>query len=249
MYQLTGVTKIYKKGRDTVEALRGVDLTIENTEWLAIQGPTGHGKSTLLQILGGLDRPTAGSAVLAGQDLAALPERRVTEVRATTIGFIFQTFNLIPTLSAQENVETALVPQRIHAAQRRPLAAQSLADVGLGDRLRHLPSELSGGQQQRVAIARALVKKPAVLLADEPTGNLDEGTRDEIIALLEKLWQDLGLTLILVTHDTSVARRAQRVGLMRDGRLSIEQETRPSRAEGVPGENRSRSVEQILQPG
>jgi putative ABC transport system ATP-binding protein len=235
MYQLTGVTKTYHKGRDTVQALRGVDVTIEDREWLAIQGPTGHGKSTLLQILGGLDRPTSGSAVFDGKDLAALREGQVTQIRATTIGFIFQTFNLIPTLSAQENVETALVPQRIHAAQRRALAAQSLADVGLGDRLRHLPSELSGGQQQRVAIARALVKKPAVLLADEPTGNLDEGTRDEIIALLEKLWQDLGLTLILVTHDTPVARRAQRVGLMRDGRLSIEQESRPSRAEGVPG--------------
>jgi putative ABC transport system ATP-binding protein len=164
--------------------------------------------------------------VLDGRDLAALPERRVTRVRATSIGFIFQTFNLIPTLSAQENVEAALVPLRIRPAQRRAWAAQSLIDVGLGDRLRHLPSELSGGQQQRVAIARALVKKPTVLLADEPTGNLDEGTRDEIIGLLEKLWRELGLTLILVTHDTSVARRAQRVGLMRDGRLSIEQNAR-----------------------
>jgi putative ABC transport system ATP-binding protein len=226
MYQLTGVTKTYQKGRDTVEALRGVDLTIEDREWLAIQGPTGHGKTTLLQILGGLDRPTSGSAVLDGKDLAALPERRVTKVRATSIGFIFQTFNLIPTLSAQENVEAALVPQHIHPAQRRALAAQALVDVGLGDRLRHLPSELSGGQQQRVAIARALVKKPTVLLADEPTGNLDEGTRDEIIALLEKLWKDLGLTLILVTHDTALARRAQRVGQMRDGRLSIQQDVR-----------------------
>ena len=178
MYQLTGVTKTYKKGRVTVEALRGVDLTIEDREWLAIQGPTGHGKTTLLQILGGLDRPTSGSAVLDGKDLAALPERRVTKVRATSIGFIFQTFNLIPTLSAQENVEAALVPQHIHPAQRRAWAAQALVDVGLGDRLRHLPSELSGGQQQRVAVARALVKKPTVLLADEPTGNLDEGTRD-----------------------------------------------------------------------
>jgi putative ABC transport system ATP-binding protein len=226
MYQLTGVTKTYQKGRDTVEALRGVDLTIEDREWLAIQGPTGHGKTTLLQILGGLDRPTSGSAVLDGKDLAALPERRVTKVRATSIGFIFQTFNLIPTLSAQENVEAALVPQHIHPAQRRAWAAQALIDVGLGDRLRHLPSELSGGQQQRVAIARALVKKPTVLLADEPTGNLDEGTRDEIIGLLEKLWKDLGLTLILVTHDTALARRAQRVGQMRDGRLSIQQDVR-----------------------
>jgi putative ABC transport system ATP-binding protein len=235
MYQLTGVTKTYKKGRGTVEALRGVDLAIEDTEWLAIQGPTGHGKSTLLQILGGLDRPTSGRAVLDGRDLAALPERRVTQVRATSIGFIFQTFNLIPTLSAQENVEAALVPLRIHRAQRRAMAAQSLIDVGLGDRLRHLPSELSGGQQQRVAIARALVKKPTVLLADEPTGNLDEGTRDEIIALLEKLWRELGLTLILVTHDTSVARRAQRVGLMRDGRLSIWQDTRHGHQAVVTG--------------
>jgi putative ABC transport system ATP-binding protein len=221
MYQLSGVTKTYRKGRENVQALRGVDLTIDDGEWLAIQGPTGHGKSTLLQLLGGLDRPTAGSVVLDGQDLAALPETKVTKVRAASIGFIFQTFNLIPTLSAQENVEAALVPMRIPAARRRARAAESLTQVGLGDRLRHLPSELSGGQQQRVAIARALVKEPSVLLADEPTGNLDEGTRDEIILLLEKLWRELELTLILVTHDTVVARRAQRTGLMRDGRLSV----------------------------
>src|SRR5215472_8733988 len=221
MYSLSGVTKTYKKGRESVLALRGVDLAIEDREWLAIQGPTGHGKSTLLQLLGGLDRPTSGSVVFNGQDLAAISETRATKIRATSIGFIFQTFNLIPTLSAQENVEAALVPLRIHAAERRARAAESLTQVGLGDRLRHLPSELSGGQQQRVAIARALVKEPAVLLADEPTGNLDEGTRDEIIVLLEKLWRGLGLTLILVTHDSTVARRAQRTGLMRDGRLSI----------------------------
>ena len=233
MYQLTGVTKTYHKGRDTVQALRGVDVTIEDREWLAIQGPTGHGKSTLLQILGGLDRPTSGSAVFDGRDLAALREGQVTKVRAASIGFIFQTFNLVPTLSAQENVEAALVPLHIHGAQRRAWAAQALVDVGLGDRLRHLPSELSGGQQQRVAIARALVKKPTVLLADEPTGNLDEGTRDEIIALLEKLWKDLGLTLILVTHDSSVARRAQRVGQMRDGRLLIKQNT-PAGPQAAP---------------
>ncbi len=230
MYRLSGVTKTYKKGRDGVQALRGVDLTIQDREWLAIQGPTGHGKSTLLQILGGLDRPTSGSVVFDGQDLAAMRENRVTKIRAALIGFIFQTFNLIPTLSAQENVEAALVPLRIHPAQRRSRAAESLTQLGLGDRLRHLPSELSGGQQQRVAIARALVKEPTVLLADEPTGNLDEGTRDEIITLLEKLWRELGLTLILVTHDSSVARRAQRTGLMQDGRLSVQQETRPSPA-------------------
>ena len=221
MYRLSSVTKTYRKGREGVQALRGVDLVIDDGEWLAIQGPTGHGKSTLLQILGGLDRPTSGTVDLNGQDLAALPETKVTKVRAASIGFIFQTFNLIPTLSAQENVEAALVPMRIPAKARRSRAADSLSQLGLGDRLNHLPSELSGGQQQRVAIARALVKEPSVLLADEPTGNLDEGTRDEIITLLEKLWHDLELTLILVTHDSSVARRAQRTGMMRDGRLSV----------------------------
>jgi putative ABC transport system ATP-binding protein len=226
MYKLTGVTKQYQKGRSTVNALAGVDLVIEDGEWLAIQGPTGHGKTTLLQVLGGLDRPTSGIVDFDGQDLAALRESQVTKVRAASIGFIFQTFNLIPTLSAQENVEAALVPLGVGAKERRARALAALESVGLGDRARHLPSELSGGQQQRVAIARALVKEPKVLLADEPTGNLDEDTRDEIISLLEKLWREHGLTLILVTHDSSVARRAQRVGVMRNGRLSIKQDTR-----------------------
>jgi len=226
MYKLTGVTKNYQKGRATVHALQGVDLVIEDGEWLAIQGPTGHGKTTLLQMLGGLDRPTSGIVEFDGHDLAQMRESQVTKVRATSIGFIFQTFNLIPTLSAQENVETALVPLGISAGERRARAMRSLEGVGLGDRAKHLPSELSGGQQQRVAIARALVKEPKVLLADEPTGNLDEGTRDELIALLEGLWRDRGLTLVLVTHDSSVARRAQRVALMRNGKLSIRQDTR-----------------------
>jgi putative ABC transport system ATP-binding protein len=147
-------------------------------------------------------------------------------VRAVSIGFIFQTFNLVPTLSAAENVEAALIPLRTGLAERRRLVAAALESVGLGDRARHLPSELSGGQQQRVAIARALVKRPKVLLADEPTGNLDEGTRDEIIGLLAQLWHDLGLTLVLVTHDSSLARQAQRVGVMSKGRLTIRQDTR-----------------------
>jgi putative ABC transport system ATP-binding protein len=226
MYKLTAVKKQYQKGRSTVDALAGVDLVIEDGEWLAIQGPTGHGKTTLLQVLGGLDRPTSGIVDFDGQNLAALRESQVTKVRAASIGFIFQTFNLIPTLSAQENVEAALVPLGVGATERRARALAALESVGLGDRARHLPSELSGGQQQRVAIARALVKEPKVLLADEPTGNLDEGTRDEIISLLEKLWREHGLTLVLVTHDSSVARRAQRVGVMRNGRLSIKQDTR-----------------------
>jgi putative ABC transport system ATP-binding protein len=223
MYKLTNVTKDYPKGRETVHALRGVDVEIPDGEWLAIQGPTGHGKSTLLQILGGLDRPTSGSVDFDGRDLARTREAQMTKVRADSIGFIFQTFNLIPTLSAQENVETALVPLGVSGASRRARAAEALNSLGLGDRLRHLPTELSGGQQQRVAIARALVKEPKVLLADEPTGNLDEDTRDEIIGLLEKLWQDNGLTMVIVTHDSSIARRAQRLGTMRNGKLTVKQ--------------------------
>src|SRR5579863_1650341 len=229
MYKLSGVTKTYQKGRGTVAALRGIDLVIEDGEWLAVQGPTGHGKSTLLQILGGLDRPSAGIVDFDGRDLAQLRETEVTKVRAQSIGFVFQTFNLIPTLSAQENVEAALVPLHVSAAARRQRAQIALEAVGLGDRLRHVPGELSGCQQQRVAIARALVKEPKVLLADEPTGNLDEDTRDEIIGLLETMWRERGLTMVVVTHDSSIARQAQRIGIMKNGRLGFKQ-PRPSRA-------------------
>jgi putative ABC transport system ATP-binding protein len=236
MYKLTGVSKIYQKGRRTVPAVRDLDLVIEDREWLAVQGRTGHGKTTLLQLLGGLDRPTTGIIDFDGQDLARLRESQVTRVRAVSIGFIFQTFNLVPTLSAAENVEAALIPVGAGPAERRRRVAAALESVGLGDRARHLPSELSGGQQQRVAIARALVKEPKVLLADEPTGNLDENTRDEIIALLDRLWRELGLTLVLVTHDSSIARQAERVGVMSKGRLSIKMDARRPRApETAPG--------------
>jgi len=220
VYTLTGVTKLYQKGRRTVPAVRDLDLTIENGEWLAVQGRTGHGKSTLLNLLGGLDRPTSGTIELDGTSLGALRETQLTALRAEKIGFIFQTFNLIPTLSAAENVEAALIPLRTGHADRAARVAAALDSVGLGDRAGHLPTELSGGQQQRTAIARALVKDPKVLLADEPTGNLDEDTRDEIINLLEKLWREHGLTLVLVTHDSSLARRAQRVGIMHNGHLT-----------------------------
>ncbi len=248
MYKLSGVTKDYQKGRLLVHALRGVDVVIDDGEWIAIQGPTGHGKSTLLQMLGGLDRPTSGSVLFGngvdggagngdGDDLALLRESQVTKVRAQSIGFIFQTFNLVPTLTAQENVETALVPVHIPAAQRRERAAAALASVGLDDRARHLPSELSGGQQQRVAIARALVKQPKVLLADEPTGNLDEDTRDDIIGLLERLWREQHLTLVLVTHDSTVARRAQRLGVMRNGKLTIKQSSHSRSSDEITGQS------------
>jgi putative ABC transport system ATP-binding protein len=229
MYNLTKVTKTFQKGRREVAAVRGLDLVIDDGEWLAVQGRTGHGKTTLLNLLGGLDRPTSGTIQFDGKDLAALREAQVTRVRSASVGFIFQTFNLVPTLSAAENVEAALVPLRIRAAGRRRRVTAALESVGLADRARHLPSELSGGQQQRVAIARALVKEPKVLLADEPTGNLDEHTRDDIIALLEKLWRERGLTLVLVTHDSTIARRAERIAVMKQGRLSITQDTRQRR--------------------
>jgi putative ABC transport system ATP-binding protein len=225
VYKLTGVNKLYHKGRRSVTAVAGLDLMIEDGEWLAVQGRTGHGKTTLLNLLGGLDRPTDGTVELDGTDLGALRETRLTRLRAASIGFIFQTFNLIPTLPAAENVEAALIPLGLSQAGRRHRTAAALDAVGLADRANHLPSELSGGQQQRVAIARALVKDPKVVLADEPTGNLDEDTRDDIIALLERLWRDRGLTLVLVTHDTSIARQARRVGVMSNGRLTIRQDS------------------------
>jgi putative ABC transport system ATP-binding protein len=226
IYRLTGVGKTYRKGGQDILAVRELDLSINEGEWLAVQGKTGHGKTTLLQLLGGLDRPTHGRVEFAGQDLATAAEARVRKVRARSFGFIFQTFNLIPTLSAHENVEAALIPLGVRATQRNERVAKALDSVGLGDRAQHLPGELSGGQQQRVAIARALVKEPRVLLADEPTGNLDEDTRDEIIGLLDTLWRERRLTLVLVSHDSSVVRRAQRIGVMSRGRLSIRQDTR-----------------------
>jgi ABC-type antimicrobial peptide transport system, ATPase component len=210
VYTLKNVTKSFQQSKRTVTALSDVTLDIPNGQMVAIQGPTGGGKSTLLQMLGALDRPTSGTVELEQSSLSSLGDRKLTHIRGTAIGFIFQGFNLIPTLSAQENVETALVPLGVPAAERRSRAVAALESVGLGDRANHLPGELSGGQQQRVAIARALVKEPDVLLADEPTGNLDEETRDELMDLLEGLWRDRGLTLVIVTHDSAVAKRAQR---------------------------------------
>jgi putative ABC transport system ATP-binding protein len=236
MYQLTEVTRRYRKGHNLIAALRDVNLTIEEGEWLAVQGRTGHGKTTLLSTLGGLDRPTKGAVVFDGADLARMSEGRVTRIRAHSIGMIFQTFNLMPTLTALENVEAALVPLRVRPGERRRRALRTLEEVGLADRARHLPSELSGGQQQRVAIARALVKEPRVLLADEPTGNLDEDTRDEIVSLLVEFWRARRLTFVLVTHESALARRAERVALMKSGRLSITRDrrrlTRPEPGDG-----------------
>ncbi|MER6346709.1 ABC transporter ATP-binding protein [Streptomyces sp. NPDC001595] len=223
MYELKAVTKRYTRGKEAVDALAGVDLTIADGDRLVIQGPTGGGKSTLLQMLGGLDRPSSGEVVLDGTDLAKLSEAKLTKVRSENIGFVFQSFNLIPTLTAQENVETALVPLGVKPEERRERAAEALTSVGLGERLGHLPGEMSGGQQQRVAIARALVKEPKVLLADEPTGNLDESTRDEIMDVLERMWKELGLTFIMVTHDSTLAKKAPRLVTIRKGNITVKE--------------------------
>lgn len=209
VYRLAQVVKTYQQKGRTVQALRGVDLEIERGSFTTIQGPTGGGKSTLLQLLGALDRPTEGSVELDGVDLARASNDRLSRARAEQIGFVFQGFNLIPTLTAHENVDMGLEPLRLAKAERRERVAQALAHVGLADRGDHRPGELSGGQQQRVAIARAIAKRPSVLLADEPTGNLDEHMRDEILVLLEGLNAE-GLTLVVVTHDSAVARRASR---------------------------------------
>jgi putative ABC transport system ATP-binding protein len=210
MYTLIAVTKTYQQKKRTVTALAGVDLVIPAGQMVAIQGPTGGGKSTLLQMLGALDRPTSGTVRLGDSELSAAGDHALAAARAREIGFVFQGFNLIPTLTAAENVETAFADGSTPRAERREKARAALASVGLAERADHLPSELSGGQQQRVAIARALVKEPSVLLADEPTGSLDEATRDEIMDLLEGVWRDRGLTVVIVTHDSAVARRAQR---------------------------------------
>ena len=222
LYELTDVTKRYTQRRKQIDALAGIDLTIDEGEFLAIQGSTGSGKTTLLQMLGAMDRPSGGKLDFEGRDLVKMGEGDLSELRSHSFGFIFQGFNLIPTLTAQENVETALVPWHVRAGDRRRRAEEALAGVGLADRARHIPSELSGGEQQRVAIARALVRAPRVIFADEPTGNLDERTRDDIIGLLEQLWRERGQTLIVVTHDTWVASRASRRIWLDQGRLEDE---------------------------
>lgn len=220
MFELIDVTKSYKGKRGLVKAADAITLKIGSGEMISIQGPTGGGKSTLLQLLGALEKPNSGSLLIAGEPVDKMSDRELADLRAQQIGFVFQSFNLIPTLTAQENVEMALVPLGIDSKTRAARAKAALDSVGLGGRTTHLPSELSGGQQQRVAIARALVKEPAVLLADEPTGNLDEATRDEIISLLENLWREKGITLIVVTHDSQVAKRAQRHLTIKDGKVT-----------------------------
>ncbi|GAB3283578.1 ABC transporter ATP-binding protein [Microbacterium lacusdiani] len=208
-YRIAGVSRTYQQKGRVVKALTGVDIEIARGDFVTIQGPTGGGKSTFLQILGALERPTAGEVFLAGKNIARASAAELGRLRAHQIGFVFQGFNLIPTLTAAENVDMGLEPLGLARVERTRRVADALARVGLADRGDHRPGELSGGQQQRVAIARAIAKRPTVLLADEPTGNLDESMRDEILQVLEQLNAE-GLTLVVVTHDSAVARRAGR---------------------------------------
>ena len=218
-YELEGVSKSYALGGGHVHAVKELGLTIQSGDAVAIVGPSGSGKTTLLQLLGGLDRPSAGSVRFEGRDMATMGDRELSSLRLHAIGFVFQQFNLIPTLTAAQNVEVALAPTGRKAAERRETVQGLLESVGLGGRADHVPSRLSGGEQQRVAIARALANAPHVLLADEPTGNLDSATGAEILDLLMSL-SGAGRTVIVVTHDTDVARRADRIIRMQDGRLA-----------------------------
>ncbi len=213
------LSKIYAAGSEAeVVALRDVDLRIEHGEFVAIMGPSGSGKSTLMNLIGCLDTPTSGTYLCDGVDVATLDAEERAALRRDKIGFVFQGFNLLSRMSAQDNVAMPLSYARVPPAERRSLAAEALTAVGLGDRMRHRPSELSGGQQQRVAIARALIHRPAILMADEPTGALDSRTGQEILALFERLRGE-GHTIILITHDAEVAAHADRTCVMRDGEL------------------------------
>ncbi|HEV8614384.1 MAG TPA: ABC transporter ATP-binding protein [Methylomirabilota bacterium] len=222
--EVEGLVKDYRLGPHTVHALRSVNVAIDHGEFVAVMGPSGSGKSTFMNLLGCLDTPTAGRYVLDGDDVAGLSRDTLARIRNAKIGFVFQQFNLLPRTTALENVELPLLYAGVPARERRERARHRLAQVGLADREDHHPSQLSGGQQQRVAIARSLVNDPAVVLADEPTGNLDTRTSVEILALLQQLNRE-GLTIVLVTHERDIANCASRVLLFRDGRLLSDQRT------------------------
>jgi len=211
--------KTFVKGKENVEVLTGINLTVDEGDFLALMGPSGSGKTTLLNLIGGLDHPTAGIVSVSGIDLNGLSSSALARWRAVNVGFIFQFYNLLPVLNAQRNVELPLLLTKLSRSQRTKNAATALEIVGLSDRAKHKPGELSGGQQQRVAIARALVADPALLLCDEPTGDLDRGTADEILELLELLNRDHGKTIIIVTHDPKAANHAQRTLYMDKGKL------------------------------
>jgi len=221
---LTDVVKTYVMGADEVHALRGVSLTIRRNEYVAVMGPSGSGKSTLMNVIGCLDVPTSGTYSLEGQMVAEMSEYQLADIRNQRIGFVFQTFNLIPRANIFQNVELPLIYAGVRKSERRERVEKAIARVGLADRVKHKPNELSGGQRQRVAIARALVCNPSIILADEPTGNLDSKTGDEIMAVLDELHSS-GQTIILVTHEDYIAEHALRVIRLRDGRIESDMAT------------------------
>jgi putative ABC transport system ATP-binding protein len=219
-----GVTKVYRLDGVEVRALDGIDLAVAQGDSLAVMGPSGSGKSTLLGLLGGLDRPTAGDLAFAGRRVGAMSDDELAKVRNQVVGFVFQSFQLLPRTTAVANVGLPLVYRGLGRAERRRRAVEALQSVGLGQRMGHRPSQLSGGEQQRVAIARALVTEPAMLLADEPTGNLDSRSGDEVLDLLARLHAERGVAVVVVTHDPGVAERLDRMVMVRDGRLVPEEE-------------------------
>jgi len=235
LLRLDDVTKVYHMGDVDVHALRGVSLTVEEGDSVAIMGASGSGKSTLMNIIGCLDRPTSGRYLLAGEEVSTLDRNQLAEKRNRTLGFVFQNFNLLARTSATENVELPLLYAGLHTRERHERARAALTRVGLGDRIHHHPNQMSGGQQQRVAIARALVANPKVILADEPTGNLDSVTSVEVMAIFQQLC-DSGITVVLVTHEPDISRYAARVVVMRDGKVQSDQRQEPQRAVVTPVE-------------
>ncbi|MBX2997881.1 MAG: ABC transporter ATP-binding protein [Caldilineaceae bacterium] len=236
----TNLTKSYGKGETAVSALRGINVSIAEGEFVAVMGPSGCGKSTLLHLIGGLDRPTAGEVILAGQPISTLDDDALTELRRRKIGFIFQFYNLLPVLGATENAALPLILDGVKPAEARRRAVEWLARMGLENRLDHRPTQLSGGQQQRVAIARALVTEPALILADEPTGNLDSTAGNEIAALLRQITSEWGRTVLMVTHDPRIAAYADRIIFLKDGTVMDDTRIAENQSNGA-----ARAVEKV----